>query len=79
MKLYKIRLIGEKEVIICDQDDVAKVVQATQAGAKLVRVRSSLINPSSIASITRDWSAHVDELELDSPEMGKLTGEKLLE
>ena len=79
MKIYVIKLMGSDSPILASEEDVARVVTATQKGAKLVRVRSSLINPSSISSITRSWTAKETDLDTNDVDIGLLGGAKLIE
>mgnify|MGYP001589655146 CR=1 FL=1 len=71
MKIYSIKLIGGTSILGTDED-VARIVVATQKGMKLVRVRGSLINPSSISSITRSWESRPEDLEKEDNEIGAL-------
>ena len=63
MKIYRIDLMGQEKPTYCTQEDVARIVEATNRGIKLVLIRQSLINPSSISRISRSYGA--DESVLD--------------
>ena len=66
-KIYRIELMGRDKAIYATQDDVVKLVEATNRGAKLVLIRQSFINPSSVSSITRDYNEHPEDL-LEKPD-----------
>lgn len=76
MRIYTIKLMGGG-VVLGSEEDVKKVVLATQKGVKLVRVRNALINPSSVSSITRSWEAREEDLERDDTSIGMLAESEL--
>ena len=77
MSIYRINLMGGASVL-CSEEDVAKLVIATNNEFKLVLIGGSLINPSSISSIVRDWNARPEDLEKTSESLKSLLGQKKL-
>lgn len=66
MKKYAIEIMGKEEKTYATQDDVVKLVNATNAGAKLVLVGQTFINPSSISRIKRVYD--IDDSVVDNPD-----------
>lgn len=62
MKIYAIEVMGSDKVVFADEDDVARLVHATQQGVKLVRVRDAFVNPASVSLIRRTYDAVADDL-----------------
>ena len=62
-KIYKIEIMGHEDPTYCTQEDVARIVEATNRGLKLVLVRQALINPASVSRVQRAYD--VDERALD--------------
>jgi len=78
MKVYKIEIMGSDTPTYADSEDVAKIVKATNSGAKLVLVRNAFINPSSIKRISRAYNTEQTLLESRDEELeAGITGKLL--
>lgn len=81
MKIFAISMMGLDKPIYAKLEDIAKLVKATNSGAKLVMVGQSFINPASISNIVRAFGVEnevdVEDEELrqaiESPNLKRLT------
>ena len=65
MKKYAIEVMGREDKTYATFDEIVKLVQSINRGAKLVLVGQTFLNPSSISRIKRFYG---DDSVLDQPD-----------
>ena len=65
-KKYAVEIMGREDKTYITFEDMVKLVRSTNAGAKLVLVGQTFLNPSSISRIKRVYD--IDDTLLDLPD-----------